>query len=371
MSSPAIEATIERHDLPLEAPFGIARGTTETAQIVSVELHVDDDRDSQGHVGIGAATPASYYDESVDSVLAALPELVDVVQEFDHPLPGPRGSNTDDRAPGPTLAAVEDALAEARHADAAARSALSIALHDLAAKRLSLPLYRLWGLDPDDVPPTSYTIGLAERETTRERAERAVQRGHDLLKVKLGTEDDAERLAAVRDAAPDASIRVDANGGWDCDTALERLPVLEEHDVELLEQPVRATDLEGLGAVTEQASMPVAADEACIEANDVGWVADVCDAVVCKLPKCGGFGEARRQIAAARDHDLEVMLGCMVTSNAAIAGAWHLAPLVDYVDLDGAMLLAEDPYDGLPLDDGAADLRGYGTFGTGARRAKR
>lgn len=402
MTGSRLRAAIEHHELPLASPFGISRGTMTTADVVSVELSCrdgsedgttgddasgertavtgpDDSSDdavagtlpADGPVGVGAASPSTYYEQDVEGTVAALRDLVDALRAMDDPLPAPRGSDTDERRPGPTLAAVEDDLAEVRPDAAAARAALSVALHDLAAKRLQVPLYRLWGLDPDAVPPTTYTIGLADPDVVGSRAAAAVERGHDHLKVKLGAENDRARLAAVRDAAPDATLRVDANGAWDEAEALDLLPVLEHYDVAMLEQPTPAPNLAALRTVSAYTSIPVAADEACVTATDVGWVADACDVIVCKLEKCGGLAAARRQIAAAHEEDLDVLLGCMVGSNACVAAAWHLAPSVEYVDLDGALLLEEDPYDGLQLVDGAADLRGATTYGTGARRTDR
>jgi L-alanine-DL-glutamate epimerase-like enolase superfamily enzyme len=192
---------------------------------------------------------------------------------------------------------------------------------------------------------------------------------YGVLKLKLGTDRDREILAAVRAAAPEAKIRVDANEGWDEERALDLAPVLADHGVEFVEQPVPAADAEGLRRVGADLGLPVAADESCVTASDVPRVAEWADVAVVKLTKCGGLRPTLRAIHAAKAHGLEVLLGCMAESNASIAAAAHLSPLVEHVDLDGSLLLAADPIDGVPLRDGRFDLAGCERPGTGARQA--
>jgi L-alanine-DL-glutamate epimerase-like enolase superfamily enzyme len=203
----------------------------------------------------------------------------------------------------------------------------------------------------------------------RERAAAAVDAGFDHLKVKLGTDRDRERVAAVREGAPDAGLRVDANGAWAPHEAVRKSHWLADHDVRFVEQPVAATDLEGLRFVYEHSSLPVAADEACITPTDVPRVADRADIVVVKLAKTGGVRPALELLHAAPAHDLEAMIGCMVESNASLAAAAALAPLCAYADLDGSLLLADgaDPFafDGIG-SDGTVDL-GAVDRGTGVR----
>ena len=335
----------ERVSLSLAEPFGIARGRTDTAENVLVHVEAEE------AAGVGAAAPSAYYGESPASVESVLPDLLAAVREVGDPHAGQ---------------ALAHRLADIAPEAAAARAAVSVAAHDLAAGRAGEPLYRRWGLDPGAAPPTSHTVGIDTAERMGRKAARAREAGYPILKVKVGTDDDRARLRAVREAAPEARIRVDANCAWDPATAVERTAWLAEMGVEFLEQPVPADDVDGLRHVTEAGALPVAADESCVTARDVPRVADAVDIVVVKLMKCGGLGPAVGQIATAGAHGLEVMLGCMVESNAAIAGACHLAPLVEYADLDGALLLAEDRYDGVPMPDGRIRLADVGT-GTGAR----
>ncbi len=341
-----LQTSFERLELDLEFPFTIARGTTETTEVVVVRIEDDDD-----HVGVGGAGPSSHYGETADTVAAVLPDLLAVVEDVDDPH---------------QLQRIERRMAETVGRNPAARCAVSIALHDLAAKRVDHPLYRYWGLDPDESVTTSYTIGIDDPERMAEKTETARERGYDLLKVKLGTDRDLAMLEAVREAHPEATIRVDANEAWSPREAVRKIAELADHGVEFVEQPVPAGDPEGLRFVYERSALPIAADESCLTLADVPRVADRCDIANLKLMKCGGLREARRMIAAARAHGLEVMLGCMSESNASIAAGCHLAPLLDYADLDGSLLLADDPFDGVPLPGGEIALGEVERPGTGA-----
>ena len=344
MSDP-LQTEFERVSLPLADPFTIARGTTETAENVVVRIADD------SHEGIGAAAPSSFYGETPATVEAVLPDLLAVVEEVGDPQARQR---------------IERELRAVVEGNPAARAAVDVALADLAAKRLDIPLYRQLGLDPAATPVSSFSIGSAAPDEMRRKAERAVQEGYSVLKVKLGTGDDAERLAAVREGAPDARIRVDANGAWTPTEAVAKTDLLAEHDVEFVEQPVPADDVDGLRHVRERGAVPVAADESVETAADVARVADAVDVVVAKVQKCGSLRETRRVAAVAHAHGCEAMLGCMVESNAAIAASHHLAPLFDFVDLDGSLLLESDPFAGVPMNDGELDLAALDRPGTGA-----
>jgi L-alanine-DL-glutamate epimerase-like enolase superfamily enzyme len=338
----------ERLDLPLENAFTIARGTRETAENVAVRIE-----DDEGNVGVGGAAPSEHYGETADTVEALLPDLLAVVEDVGDPH---------------QLDRIERRMRETVERNPAARCAVSIALHDLVCKRLDVPLYRYWGLDPAETVSTSYTIGIDSAEKMREKTRTAVERGYSTLKVKVGTDRDEEIVSTVRDAAPDATIRVDANEAWSPREAVRKIDALAEYDLEFVEQPVPAGNPEGLDFVRDRSVLPIAADESCVTLEDVPRIADRADVANLKLMKCGGLREAMRMIHTARAHGLEVMLGCMIESNAAIATAAHLAPLLDYADLDGSLLLDEDPYDGVPMPAGEIDLAGLDRAGTGVRR---
>lgn len=342
-----LTTTIERLGLPLEFPFTIARGTRESAKTVLVKVEDDD-----GRVGVGAAAPSARYGETIGTVEAVLPRLTAIVEAVDDPH---------------DLDRVGERMRTAVRANPAAKAAIDIALHDLAAKRVGLPLYRYWGLDASNTVETSYTIGIDTPERMREKTALALDRGHSILKVKLGTDRDEELVETVRSAAPDASIRVDANEAWGPREAVERIERLIEYDVDFVEQPVPAERDEALGYVHERSPLPIAVDESCVTVEDLPRIADRADIANVKLMKCGGPREARRMLEVARALGLETMLGCMLESNASIAAACHLAPLLDYADLDGALLLESDPFEGVAMPGGAIDLAGLDRPGTGAR----
>jgi L-Ala-D/L-Glu epimerase len=322
----AMELRAKTASLALAEEFGIARGSRTTQSVVQVEL------EHEGVVGRGEASPVYYRGETVESardfLTTAAPPLVG-----DDPF---------------ALEEIEQRLEDVE-GQAAGKAALDGALHDWIGRRLGVPLWRLLGLSPT-APPTSYTISIDTVEGTRDRARRA--RDFRALKVKLGGPEDLERLEAVR-AESDAPLRVDANEGWTLETARELMPELIRLEVEFVEQPFPAGDTDSFSALRElHPRLPVIVDEGCQDLSDVAPAAAYADGINVKLAKSGGVREAVRMIHAARALDLRVMLGCMVESQLGVAPAAAIASLADWVDLDGHLLLAEQPYSGLRLEDG-------------------
>ena len=232
---------------------------------------------------------------------------------------------------------------------AAGKAALDAALHDWIGHRLGVPVWRLLGLSPE-APPTSYTIGIDTIDGTRDRVRRA--RDFRALKVKVGGGEDLERLEAVREESG-APLRVDANEGWTLEAARELMPELIRLDVEFVEQPFPAADLESFEGLKEVSPrLPVIVDEGCHDLRDVAPAARYADGINVKLAKSGGVREAVRMIHAARALGLRVMLGCMVESQLGVAPAAAIASLADWVDLDGHLLLDGEPFAGLRFEDG-------------------
>jgi L-alanine-DL-glutamate epimerase-like enolase superfamily enzyme len=338
----------ETLELRTRHAFRIARkGAPPARRSVWVRL-----RDADGMEGWGEAAATLFYGETPETVHAVLPRLSDALG--------------DATAGDPfALQAAEQAIEHAIGYNASAKSAVSAALHDLAGKRLGVPVWQLWGLTPA-APTSSFTIGIDTPEAMRTKVREAA--AYPILKIKVGTAHDERILAAVRDEAPDKVLRVDANTAWTVKQALAALPMLREYGVELVEQPLPPGDLEGLRLLRRRSPLPIAADESCHTAADVPRLAGVVDVVNIKLAKCGSLREAVRIVHCARAHGMGVMLGCMVESTLGIAAALQLAPLVDYVDLDGAALLAEDPFRGPGLEpDGS--LRFNQTPGLGVSRS--
>ncbi|MFW6078256.1 MAG: dipeptide epimerase [Gemmatimonadota bacterium] len=325
-----IRLTHEALPLQPRRAFHIARMSDRPRHTVWMRLRdtvADDGLEGWGE----APTSTPYYGETAESVAELVPRLEEAIA---------RGAAGDVTAVEP----IEEAVAAAVGYSPAARAGVSAALHDLLGKRLGSPVWRIWGLDPATAPRSSYTIGLDEPDVVRERVREAA--GYPILKIKVGTARDEEILAAVREEAPDVRLRVDANTAWSVEEALRHLPVLDRFGVELLEQPVASDDLAGLGFVRAQSRIPVVADESCRTSADIPELVGHVDGINIKLAKCGGLREALRMVHVARAHDLDVMLGCMLETTLGIAAAVQLAPLADYADLDGAALLADDPFRG-------------------------
>lgn len=339
----ALTLASEVYTLETRHPFVIARGGGSQHRVVWVRL-----TDADGVEGWGEAAPSAYYGETPESVQASLSALAP-------------------RLPADPFALEEADACFREYAprSAAARAALSAALHDLVGKRVGRPLWQLWGLDPRRAPRSSFTIGLGTLDEVREKARAAA--GYPILKVKLGTERDEDILTAIR-SVTDKPLRVDANAGWTRDRALAMLPVLRAHGVEFVEQPLAPEDLEGLALVRRRDVLPIVVDESCVVARDIPRIAQAgaADGINIKLAKCGSLREALRMVATARAHGLLVMVGCMIESSLGITAAAHVAPLVDAVDLDGAALTVNDPFVGATIEGG--ELRLPVEPGLGVRR---
>jgi L-Ala-D/L-Glu epimerase len=232
----------------------------------------------------------------------------------------------------------------------AAKAAIDIALMDWIGKKLGIPLYQHFGLDPADAPLTTFSIGIDTPEITRQKVREAEP--FPILKIKVGLKTDEETIAAVRSETK-KPLRVDANEGWTSkEEAVRKINWLESEGVEFVEQPMPAAMLEETRWVRKRVHIPLIADEACLGASAVPGLIDAYDGVNVKLDKCGGIQEALRTIEIAKSLGMKTMLGCMVSSSVSVTAAAHLSPLVDYADLDGNLLIANDPFRGVQVRDG-------------------
>ena len=330
-----VDAGIVR--LQLAETFRIARESTDHADVVQVALS------HKGTTGYGEGAPIARYDESAESAKAFVDENADLVGDDPFAL----------EEIGARIAAVPG--------EQAAKAALDAALHDLQGKLLGLPAFRLLGL-PRTGPPTSWTVWLGDPDDMARRAEKEAPR-FQRLKLKLGGGDglDVERVRAVR-GVTELPLQVDVNEWWSLEEALEALPQLAGLGVEYCEQPLRAGDEDGR-VLKERSPIPIYVDEDCHTLADVLTCAEVAHGINIKLSKSGGIREAIRMAHAARALGLGVMLGCMLESGLSAAAGCCVAPLCDHVDLDGNLLLPEDPWPGVGFVDGIqtpADAPGLG-----------
>jgi L-Ala-D/L-Glu epimerase len=319
------EIEVYERDLELAEKFTIATASWDVASIVFVRVRFG------GQEGLGEVCPDERWGDTPASTVAVL-EALD---------PRSLGSPFD-------LEGILELLPEGP-----ARCALDIARHDLAAKLAGVSVAELLGLGERPLPPTSITIPIAEVEAMVERAK--LLSGYPCLKVKVGFDGDADALAALR-SVYNGTLRIDANEGWSADEAVARLQEFERFDIELCEQPIPRDRHDELRRVTEATSIPIFADEDVATAADVVGLAGIVDGVNLKLRKTGGIREAWRAVVAARALDLSVMLGCDLTSGVSATAEASIASLVDHADIDGPLLLADDPHPGVTYDKGAMSL---------------
>ena len=247
----------------------------------------------------------------------------------------------------------------------AGKAAIDIALMDWVGQKLGIPLYTYFGLDPKDTPLTTFSIGIDTPEITKQKTREAAD--FPVLKVKVGLATDEPTIEAVRSVTK-KPLRVDANEGWkDKEEAVRKINWLEKMGVEFIEQPLPAEMIEETRWIRGRVHMPIIADEACQRASDIPKLKDAFDGVNVKLDKSGGMLEAYRMIQIAKALGMKTMLGCMVSSSVTVTAAAHLSPLVDYADLDGNLLISNDPFRGVLVEKGKLVLPGGAGLGlTGA-----
>lgn len=326
MSQP-LKLSCEPVTLDLRTTFRIAHGSSD--QRYNVIAHLFDPESSLTGVGEGAAV--SYYSESQTGIMEYIQGVAGLVGD------------------DPFL--IEDILNCLPPGSQAARAAIDIALHDLWGKLLGQPLYRLLGVNPMAAPQTSFTIAIDEPNIM---AQRASASGLPVIKIKLGGSKDIECVAAIRNAT-NAKLTVDANAGWSREQAQWIIPRLLDYGIELVEQPLPTGDIEGLRELkqflsAQKIDIPIFADENVKTAKDVAAHAGAVDGVVIKLMKSGGIREALRAVHTARALGMKTMIGCMVETSVGVSAAVHLSPLFDYADLDGPLLIRNDPFSGVQYE---------------------
>ena len=320
------------YELKLRHTFTVASYSRTTTPDVQVKI------DYEGFTGYGEASMPPYLGQSVESVTKFL-EKVDL-ERFSDPF------CLDD------ILTYVDSLSEG---DTAAKAAVDIALHDLVGKLLGAPWYRIWGYDPAKAPDTTFTIGIDTPEVVREKTRECAGQ-FNILKVKVGLDNDREMITTIREIT-DLPIAVDANQGWkDRNQALEMIHWLKEHGIVMVEQPMPKERLDDLAWVTEHSPLPVFADESIQRLRDIQSLKGVFSGINIKLMKCTGMREGHRMLEFARGLGMKVMVGCMTETSCAVSAAAQLSPAVDFADLDGNLLIANDRFDGVKVVSGKLTL---------------
>ena len=321
------------YTLELKHAFTIATNSRTSTPAMLVEVERD------GVVGYGEAAMPPYLGENQATAAAFFTRAAPVVAGIPDPF---------------QLEEILPAIDALAPGNTAAKAAVDIALHDWIGKKLGAPWFRLWGLDPAKTPVTSFTIGIDAPDVVRQKTREAET--YKIIKVKLGRENDREMIAAIRDVT-DKPITVDANQGWtQRDEALRMIEWLAVRGVVFIEQPMPRAQLDDTAWLRERSPLPLIADENCQRLADVAALRGVFDGINIKLMKCTGLREAHKMIVLARALGLKVMLGCMTETSCAISAAAQLSPLVDWADLDGAVLIRNDCFDGATIVDGKITL---------------
>lgn len=327
------------YELQLRHVFTVSSYSRKTTPGVQVRI------DYEGYTGFGEASMPPYLGQSVESVTSFL-SRVDLSQ-FSDPF------QID------SILAYVDSLSPG---DSAAKAAVDIALHDLVGKLMGLPWWRIWGLEAAKAPSTTFTIGIDTAEVVREKTRECADK-FNILKVKVGLDNDKEMIRTIREVT-DLPLAVDANQGWkDRQQALDEIFWLQEHGVVMVEQPMAVSRVDDNAWITERSPLPVFADEAIQRLVDVPSVKGAYHGINIKLMKCTGMREAWKMLNYARAEGMKVMIGCMTETSCAVSAAAQLAPAVDFADLDGNLLITNDPFKGMEVVNGRvtlSDLPGIG-----------
>lgn len=323
--------------LPLKHQFAVANSKKAFAENVFIELTYED------NVGYGEAAPSYFYHESTDTIKRFYDQIQPIL----------KNSALD-------VDSIMDELESNFEGNYAAKAGINIALFDLIGKKYSLPVYNFLKIENKRPLVTSFTIGIDSIDIIKEKVLSALN--FPILKIKLGTEFDFDIIKSIR-AITDRPLRIDANEGWSKEEAVEKINWLETQNAELIEQPLPAEDIEGTKWVRQRVNLPIFADESFKTSRDFDKLINAFDGINIKLMKCGGITEALNMVRKARKLNLKTMIGCFIESSLGITAAAHISPLFDYLDLDGALLLKTDIFEGAKIEDGHITLPNRPGFG--------
>ncbi len=312
----------KQYDLKLKHTFRISRSASDVVKVIILEFEHD------GIVGYGEASPTKRYGESLEKIVAFFQKIN--FARFESPF------LLDD------MLTYVDSI---ENGNTSAKCAVDIALHDWIGKKLGVPLYQLWGLNPNKTAKCSFTIAIDSKEVVEQKVREAEE--YPILKVKVGLDNDEEMITTIRKIT-DKVLYVDANEGWkDKNLALERITWLKDQNVEFVEQPMPAAQFDDIKWLREKCDLPLIADESVLRLQEVPKLAEAYDGINIKLMKCTGLREAMRMISTAKALNMKIMMGCMIETAVGISAGAHLGPLLDYADLDGNVLISNDPFDGV------------------------
>lgn len=332
-----MELNYKSRQLPLAYQFAVANSKKIFAENVFVELR------HENAIGYGEAAPSYFYQESPDTIHRFFDQIELILNR--NPV---------------EIDAIMEQLEAIAKGNSAAKAAINMALFDLIGKQVSLPLYKVLGIKNEGPLLTSFTIGIDQLDVIEEKVTAA--QNYPILKIKLGNEHDYQVITIIRKIT-NCLLRVDANEGWTKEEAVEKINWLETQNVEFVEQPLPANAIEDLKWVRERVKLPIFADESLKTCQDIDRLIGAVDGINIKLMKCGGITEAMKMVEKAQKLKLKTMIGCFIESSLGITAAAHIAPLFDYVDLDGALLLKIDPFQGVKINNGQftlPDLPGLG-----------
>ncbi len=329
--SGVLKLSYRPYELQLKHVFTVATNSRTTTPVVLTSIEYD------GVTGFGEASMPPYLGESHESVLNFLSKVN--LEQFSDPF---------------LMEDILEYIEGVMPGNYAAKASLDIALHDLTGKLLGQPWFRLWGLNPEKTPLTSFTIGIDTADVVREKTLEAS--AFKLLKIKLGRDNDREMIETVR-SVTDVPIFVDVNQGWkDRNYALEMAHFLNENKAEFIEQPMPKEQIDDIAWLTERSPLPIVADEALQTVNQLLSMKGIYSGINIKLMKCGGMHAAYKMITMARQMGMKILIGCMTETSCAVSAAAQLSPLVDWADLDGNLLIANDIYEGMTVVDGRVTL---------------
>jgi len=331
-----VELTFKPYRIECSHPFGLSRSTHDFYDIIYIYL------EREGNIGRGEAAPSNHYGESFESCLRVLETISPSMVDFEH---------------------FQDFKSHIEPLTSGTRSlnaALSMAYFDLKGKQDKISLHDEYGFSGNITCPTSFTIALGDHQNLSKKIDEA--ESYSILKIKLGSDSDRNIINEVRKLT-DKTIRVDANEGWTLEEAKDMCNWLATKNVELIEQPLKADQLHLMRELKNESPLPLIADENCIDLSDIPDLVDSFHGINIKLMKCGWCDEVPKMIRLAKELDLKVMLGCMVESSVGITAMGHFASEADYLDLDGNLLINNDPYLGIQVDGGVPLLPTGGGLG--------